>query len=61
MYAKAAWKQVIKQIKISSFSALALIKGFDKTWELGTSFVGNTIYTLSGIGNNNVGRAFSFL
>ena len=32
MYAKAAWKQVIKQIKISSFSAMALLQGFDKMW-----------------------------
>ena len=31
-YAKAAWEQVIKHIKISSFSATAMIQGFDQTW-----------------------------
>jgi hypothetical protein len=32
MYAKAAWKPVIQQIKISSFSAMAMLQGFEKTW-----------------------------
>ena len=32
MCAKAAWKWVIKQIKISSFSTTALLQGFDKMW-----------------------------
>jgi hypothetical protein len=32
MYAKVAWKWMIKQIKISSFSIVALLQGFDKTW-----------------------------
>ena len=32
MYAKAALKRVIKLIKISGFSAMALLEGFDKTW-----------------------------
>ena len=31
MHAKAAWKRVIKHIKISRFSAMALLEGFDKT------------------------------
>jgi hypothetical protein len=29
MYAKPTWKRVMKQIKISSFSAMALFHGFD--------------------------------
>ena len=33
MYAPVAWKRVIKQIKISRFSAVATIPGFDKTWD----------------------------
>ena len=32
MYAKAAWNWVIKQIKLSSFFAMALLEGFAKTW-----------------------------
>jgi hypothetical protein len=32
IYAKAAWNRVVKQIKISSFSAEAMLKGFDRTW-----------------------------
>ena len=32
MYAKAAWKRVLKHIKTSEFSAMALLEGFDKTW-----------------------------
>ena len=32
MYAKAVWDQVIKQIKLSSFSAVAMLQGFDRTW-----------------------------
>ena len=31
MYAKVAWKWLIKQVKISSFSVVALLEGFDKT------------------------------
>ena len=31
MYAMVAWKWVIKQIKISSCSAMSLLQGFDKT------------------------------
>lgn len=33
IYAKAAWDGVIKQIKISSFSTVAMSQGFDKTWD----------------------------
>ena len=32
MYARAAWERVLKLIKISSFSAAALLEGFDRTW-----------------------------
>ena len=32
MYAREAWKKVLKQIKVSSFSAVAMLQGFDKTW-----------------------------
>ena len=32
LYAKTAWEWVLKNIKISAFSALALLQGFDKTW-----------------------------
>ena len=32
IYAKATWDKVIKQIKISRFSALALLRKFDLTW-----------------------------
>ena len=31
MYAKAAWNRVVEQIKISSFSAVAMLRGFDKS------------------------------
>ena len=31
VYAKVAWNWVIKQIKISSFSMVAMLQGFDKT------------------------------
>jgi hypothetical protein len=31
-YAKVAWKRVVEQIKISSFFALAMLQGFDRTW-----------------------------
>ena len=40
MYAKAAWKWVIKQIKISSFSAMALLQGFNKMWGARNIFCG---------------------
>jgi hypothetical protein len=32
MYAKAAWRRVIKLVNISSFSTMTLLEGFDKTW-----------------------------
>ena len=32
IYAKVAWTRVLEQIKISSFSAVAMLQGFDKTW-----------------------------
>jgi hypothetical protein len=32
MYAKTAWERVLKQIKISKFSAVSMLQGFDKTW-----------------------------
>ena len=32
VYAKVAWERVIKQIKISSYSAKAMLQGFDQTW-----------------------------
>ena len=32
VYAKATWDRVIKQIKISSSSTVAMLRGFDKTW-----------------------------
>jgi hypothetical protein len=32
IYAKAAWERVIKHIKISSFSTVAMLQGFDQTW-----------------------------
>ena len=32
IYAKAAWKRVVEQIRISRFSAMALLQGFDKSW-----------------------------
>ena len=32
IYAKLAWKMVMAQIKISSFSVMAMLQGFDKTW-----------------------------
>ena len=56
VYAKAAWNRVIKQIKISSFSAQAMLQGFDKTWALGVLFVEGTTYTLSGTGKGNIDR-----
>ena len=31
LYGKMAWKRVVELIKISSFSAVALLQGFDKT------------------------------
>ena len=56
MYAKAAWERVIKQIKINSFFAMALLQGPHKMWGGRTILVGGTISILSGTGNNNVGR-----
>jgi hypothetical protein len=32
IYAKAAWTRVLEQIKISSFSAEAMLNSFDRTW-----------------------------
>jgi hypothetical protein len=32
LYAKTTWERVLKNIKISAFSAMALLQGFDKTW-----------------------------
>ena len=32
IYAKMAWSRVLELIKISSFSAAALLQGFDKSW-----------------------------
>ena len=32
IYAKVVWERVIKHIKISCFSATAMLQGFDKTW-----------------------------
>ena len=32
LYAKTAWKRVVTQVKISSFSKEAMLRGFDKTW-----------------------------
>jgi hypothetical protein len=43
VYVKAAWNRVIEQIKISSFSAAAMLQGFDKTW--GARNVGDTLFT----------------
>ena len=31
MYVKAAWERIIKHIKISSFSTMAMLHGFDQT------------------------------
>lgn len=31
IYAKVAWERVLEQIKISSFSATAMLQEFDKT------------------------------
>jgi hypothetical protein len=56
IYAKAAWNQVVKQIKISSFSAEAMLQGFDKIGVLGMCFVEDTICILSGAGRGNLGK-----
>ena len=32
IYTKATWERVIKHIKISSFSAVAMLQGSDQTW-----------------------------
>ena len=32
MYAHTAWQRVLKLIKISRFSAMAILNGFDRTW-----------------------------
>ena len=32
IYAKASWNWVLEHIKVSSFSAVALLQGFNKTW-----------------------------
>ena len=32
MYAKVAWVRVVKFVKINSYFAEALLKGFDQTW-----------------------------
>ena len=34
MYAKATWEQVVKQVKISIFSAEAMLQGYDQTWSV---------------------------
>jgi hypothetical protein len=46
MYPKAPWKPVIKQIDISSFSAMVLLEEFDNTWGARMSLVGGIICLL---------------
>ena len=58
VYAKVAWERVIKQIKISSFSAKAMLQDFDLTWGAKNILVGGTTYILLGIGSGNVSRLF---
>ena len=33
LYAMTEWKKIKNSIKTNRFSALAIIQGFDKTWE----------------------------
>lgn len=56
MYAKATWERVIKQIKISIIMLRPCSRALTELGVLETSFVGGTIYTLSGTGNGNVCR-----
>ena len=42
MYAHTVWQRVLKLIKISRFSAVALLQNFDRTWVLDKFFVGGT-------------------
>ena len=57
IYAKAAWEWVIKQIKINSFSAAAMLQGFDKMWGARNVLCRrNNLQISSGTGNENVGR-----
>ena len=53
-YVISAWKKINKLIKTSRFSALAIIQGFDKTWGLRGVLVGGMVWTLIGIGKDNV-------
>jgi hypothetical protein len=55
-YAKVAWKRVVEQIKISSFSALAMLQALIGLGELGMSFVEGTTCILNGTGKDNVAR-----
>jgi hypothetical protein len=56
IFAKVTWNQVIEQIKISSFSAAAMLQGFDKLGVLGTTFVEGIICISSGIRKGNIDR-----
>jgi hypothetical protein len=39
MYSKVAWAMMVEFVEISVYSSIALLKGFDATWVLGTFFV----------------------
>ena len=32
IYTKAVWKRVLEQIKISNFTVVTMLQGFDRTW-----------------------------
>ena len=61
IYAKAAWERVLAQIKISSFSTMAMLQGFDKTWGARHVPCRRNRFTLSGAGRDNVGRVSGML
>lgn len=47
MFTKVAWKRVISFVKISTYSAKALLKGLTKLGVLGTPFVGEAVWRLT--------------
>ena len=56
IYAKAAWERVLEQIKISSFSTMAMLQGFNKTWDTRHVLCRGIGYILSGTGRDNIDR-----
>ena len=57
IYAKAAWNRVLEHTsRLVAFRQRQCFKALTKLGELGTFYLGEGIYILSGIGKDKVGR-----